>query len=308
MNKLKTKKILITGALGQDGIILSRLLKNKNCDVLGWIKSTKTINSKINKIKYQKINLLKKKEINYNINNYKPDFVVHFGSNNPSFNERIHKKKDFNSNNKLGCINLINSILDLNLKTIFIFANSSQIYFSQNKIRVNEKSIIKKSSSYTSFRIDVLEYLKKIKKKHNFKFINLSLFNHDSIYRNNKFLIPRLIKAFKNNDSKFLNKIYNENISSDFSHAEDICEAIYLLIKRKILIDNLILSSGKLTKINDIIDYLIENYPNKIILKHKKVFEKKGLIGNNSLSKKILRWKPKKNIYDAVDEIYNLVN
>jgi len=31
------------------------------------------------------------------------------------------------------------------------------------------------------------------------------------------------------------------------------------------------------------------------------------LIGNNKLAKKLLKWRPRKSIYDAVDEIYNFI-
>ena len=34
------KKIIITGAHGQDGIILSKILKNKNYKVFGVVKKT----------------------------------------------------------------------------------------------------------------------------------------------------------------------------------------------------------------------------------------------------------------------------
>ena len=38
----------------------------------------------------------------------------------------------------------------------------------------------------------------------------------------------------------------------------------------------------------------------------KKNFKKKSFIlGDNKLAKNILNWKIKKNIYDAIDEIYN---
>ena len=39
--KIKKKNILITGALGQDGIILSKILIKKKYKVTGWIKKKK---------------------------------------------------------------------------------------------------------------------------------------------------------------------------------------------------------------------------------------------------------------------------
>ena len=53
---MKNKKILITGALGQNGIILSQLLTKKKYQVYGWIKNKK-YNHKIKIVNYEIINL-----------------------------------------------------------------------------------------------------------------------------------------------------------------------------------------------------------------------------------------------------------
>ena len=149
-----------------------------------------------------------------------------------------------------------------------------------------------------------MKFLNKFKDDKNFSYTNLILFNHDSKLRNEKFLFPRLIKAIKNKDINFVNKIYNQNIIADFSHAEDICYAIYLLIKKNICIENLILSSGKKTKVNNLIDQLILKYKLKFKFSSKIKNNKNYLIGNNNLAKKLLKWRPKKNIFDALTEMY----
>ena len=73
----------------------------------------------------------------------------------------------------------------------------------------------------------------KVKKKYKCNIVMAILFNHDSIYRNKKFLIPRLIKIIKNKQFKKLNLIYKENISGDFSHADDICLGLLKLVNIK---------------------------------------------------------------------------
>ena len=141
------------------------------------------------------------------ISNLKPDYLIHFGSSNPSFLEKTINKRKFNYENKKNTLNLIQSIINKSPKTIFIFANTSQI-FNFKKKKVNEKSKISKTSYYTSFRIDILKYMLDLKKKFKFKFINLILFNHDSIYRNKKFLLPKIVQSIKQNNYKFLEQIY----------------------------------------------------------------------------------------------------
>jgi GDP-D-mannose dehydratase len=302
------RKIIITGALGQDGIILSKLLtKNKKFIVFGLIK--KIYKNKIKKVIYKKINLLNKKEVNIILLKIRPDVIVHFGSENPSYQQ----KKNFYLKNYSSLKNLFNATALLKNKVHFIFPNSSHI-FSNKKKKISEKQMFflnydysKSNFSYSRFRINSFNYIKKFiknKKINNIKFTNLILFNHDSKYRNNKFLLPRLIKAIKSEDSRFVNYIYKKNIIGDFSHAEDICKAIYLLIYKKVFIENLILSSNKITKVNLIIDYLLTKFQNNIQINPNFNVNSKCVIGDNTLAKKILNWKIKKNIFLAASEIY----
>ena len=41
------------------------------------------------------------------------------------------------------------------------------------------------------------------------------------------------MRSIKKNNITFLNYIISQNIKADFSHAEDICLALYKLIKSK---------------------------------------------------------------------------
>ena len=294
--------ILITGAQGQDGIILSEILIKKGFNVMGVIRSKK-FKKKINKVKYYILDLFNSIEIERFLSKSKPDYIVHLGSENPSFNQK-NKKKKFENKNIKSSLNLINSINNLNLNCIFIFANSSQI-FKKTKKRVNEKFQITKKDPYTSFRIDIIKYMKLLKKKNKFKYINLILFNHDSKFRSEKFLLPRIVKSIKSKDKKFINEIYKQNIYADFSHAEDICNAIFLLIKKKIIVDNIILSSSKLTSVNKLIKYLLNKNKIKNIIDSNINIKKKqiNLIGDNRFAKEILGWKIKKDIYKALNEM-----
>ena len=145
--------------------------------------------------------------------------------------------------------------------------------------------------------------MKKKKAKKNTNISMAILFNHDSKYRKKKFLIPRLIKFIKKRDFKKINEIYQENLSGDFSHAEDICYGIYKLLISKKNPDKLIFASNKVLYINDIIDYLlkINKIKKTFSLKHKK--NSHTPIGNNFFTKKTLQWKIKKNTFLAAKEL-----
>ena len=119
------KKVLITGINGQDGIILTKILKKKNYLVYGFVKK----NTKKNKVKYfstsnKKFNIIKKE-----IDKIKPDIIIHLGSKNPSYNKKFIKK-DYKIN-----LHFTKKIIDYvkNNNHIKLIMISSSIIFKKSK-------------------------------------------------------------------------------------------------------------------------------------------------------------------------------
>jgi nucleoside-diphosphate-sugar epimerase len=294
-----TKNVFITGGLGQDGKILIRLLKKKKINLNIFFKGNKT--NKKKGVRVINSSLLNKKKLDKIFNKTKPDIVLHLASNNPSFGEKNYNL--FFKKNYKATKNIFYSTFDNNLKAKFIFCSSSQIFEKKNGL-VNEKSKIKITTDYTKFRIYSDNLMLKYKQKNKIKYTNAILFNHDSIFRNKKFIIPRIITAILNKDNVFLNNIIKKNIFTDFSHAKDICYALYKLMFSTANLDKIILSSNRKTSLNKIIYDVIKKNNLKLNINFKKYQINKSLIGNNKLAKKVLKWHPKKNIYMAANEIY----
>ena len=300
-----TKNVFITGGLGQNGKILTKLLKKKKINLSILFKGKKS-NQK-DGVRFISSNLLNKKELDKIFNKTKPDIVLHLASNNPSYGEKNHNL--FFKENYKATKNIFYSTFDNNIKAKFIFCSSSQIFDKKNGL-VNEKSKTRVTTDYTKFRIDSDNLMLKYKQKNKIKYTNAILFNHDSKFRNKKFIIPKIITAILNKNNIFLNNIIKRNIFADFSHAEDVCSALYKLMFSTTNLDKIILSSNKKTSLNKIFYDLIKKNNLKLNIKFKKYKTKKSLIGNNKLAKKTLKWYPKKNIFIAANEIYkfNLSN
>ncbi len=291
------KKILITGAKGQDGFILSNILAKKNYKVFGLINKNYKINNK--KVKYYLVKEQKFKLIKKILNKISPDTIIHLGSENPSHNQKFTKKNYVK--NLIFTKQLIDYVCEKN-KIKFILASSSNIY-NKSKIKIKENSKTKVSSFYSKFRLEATNYLLKRKKIHRLNASVIILFNHDSIYRGSRFLLPRLISFVKKRNYSEIKKIYKDNINGDFSHAEDICNAIYLLIKLDKNPDKIIFCSGKRSYINDIIKYFLPDIENIIYMV--KTYKNKSIIGSNTKAKKLLKWKINKNFLQAAKEIYS---
>jgi nucleoside-diphosphate-sugar epimerase len=245
------KNLYITGGHGQDGIILTNILLSSRRYKLHIITNKKRF-KKINNVTYYINNLQNRKSIKKFFLENKPDIIIHLACKNPAFNQSGYNK--FFKQNIIATKNIVDVSYESNNKIRFIFANSSQIFKKKNGI-VNESSKYKISTSYTRFRIEMNNYIKnKIK-----NYTNAILFNHDSKFRNKKFLIPRIVKYLKNKNYSRLKNIIKSNISGDFSHAEDICYAIYKIIDLR-SIKKIIISSGYYTDINQIIFFLIKKF------------------------------------------------
>ena len=296
---LKKRNIVITGALGQDGIILSKLLLKKKYNVIGIVKR---INShRIINIKYNKVDLLNYNKVSNFLEKINPICVIHLGTENPNYIE-LKRKKDFYKNNLKATKNLIKYFSLNKPKKKLILIGTSQMYGKLIKL-ADLKSKFDPINSYAKFRVESYKYMLNNKKKYQSKMTTAILFNHDSQYRKRKFLIPRLIRLIKSKNFKKINEIYQENITGDFSHAEDICNGLYKLIISKDNPNKLIFSSNKETFINDIIKYLLRKKNIKKKLTDNNLSKNSTPIGDNSFTKKLLKWKIKKNIFIAANEL-----
>ena len=296
---LKKKTIVITGALGQDGIILSKLLLKKKYKIFGIIK--KKNSNKFKNITYNNLNLLNFKKTSEFLDKINPTCVIHLGTENPNYDE-LQKKIDFYKKNLEATKNLINYFSSKKNDMKLILVGSSQMYSkSKKKVRLNTK--FNPANSYANFRVDSFKYMVKKKKKHKLNMTTAILFNHDSMYRKKKFLIPRIVKSIKSKSFKKVDKIYQENISADFSHAEDICCGLYRLIITKKNPDKLIFSSNTKTYINDLINFLLKKNKVKRKFFTNNMISNSTPIGDNSYTKKILHWNINKNIFIAANEL-----
>ena len=295
----KKKNVVITGALGQDGIILSKLLIKKKYNIYGVVK--KLNKKKIKGVNYSTVNILDYRRFSNYIKKVKPHALLHLGTENPNYLE-LKKKKDFYKKNLKTTKKLIDYFSKYLPNKKLILIGSSQMYDPSSK-KVNLNSEFNPGNSYARFRVESYNYMVKRKKIDNSKMVTAILFNHDSSFRKKKFLIPRLVKLIKLKNFNKLEEIYETNISGDFSHAEDICYGLYKLMISKYSPDKLIFSSNKRTYINDIIYLLLKKNKIKYNFINKVKSNSSTPIGDNKFTSRLLNWSHKKNIFVAAKEL-----
>lgn len=224
----------ITGATGVLGKILCRKLKNQNIQYSAFKADVRD---------YIALNdWVCKNDISY---------IIHLASKVAlkEVEENIDMAYDVNVS---GTINII-KVLKTNLKTIDLFyASSSHVYKSfSNPIKETDELEPINSYGLTKYISELL--LLDFKKKN--LDINICIGRIFSFYhfsQNPPFLYPSLMERFKNEDLNKPFKLFGANSTRDFLNAEEVCDIIIQLVKRKY--DGVVnVASGKSLKIIDFV-------------------------------------------------------
>ena len=288
-----SKKIaLIYGGLGQNGYLLTKFLIKKKYKIYLKIKSNN--NSRIFKnITYLKLNINNYANIFDLIKKTKPNEIYNFigPSDKVSFEKKpfIFFKKDFLLN-----LYTLESIRLLNFKTKVFYCSSSEVFGTLDRI-VSEKSerIIENNYSLTkSINEMLIEFYRS-----NFN-INVCygiLFNHDSIYRKDKFLYKILFNFF---DQKKFEKPFLINNINDIKYrakASEFIKIIWKILQKKKLNDYII-STNKSISVKNLIIKLAKINQIKLFWKKEfdkvKIYNKKKLIIEGPLKKNSYNLKP----------------
>lgn len=301
------KKILITGSQGFIGKNLTLKLASTN-NVYGTFYKKKKNN--IKNVKFFKCDVRNKKKVKQLLHKIKPDIIFHLAAKSHptfSFNNPIETM----NTNVMGTINILEACKILKLKSKIIVACSSAQFGKKNFNELPVKEVSKQSpehiyglSKLVQEKIS-LQYFK----MYNLYICNAIIFN-TSGYGKNFDVFQDLSKQVLNQTKKKIIKLNVGNIDNqrDFLHVNDTVNALELIANKGENGQSYIISSGKLTKIKKILDYINKITKKKIIIKPKsklfRRYDEKNILGNSNKLKK-LGWRPKFTVFDIVKDIIN---
>ena len=323
------KKAIITGVYGQDGTYLAKYLLEKKIKVYGiYIKKNNNL-SYLNiekKLKLIKCDISNFKKISSIIKKIKPDFIFNFAgisSISKSYQNPIQNDKINNSS----VLNILESIKKFSKKSKLFQASSSELFSENKSKKINEKSSFNPKSPYAIAKLSAHYYCDLYRSVYNIYAVSGILFNHESPLRKEEFFTKKIIKNLVSYKLKKKNKIQIGNIYSerDWGSAEDFIKIIYKSLTLKKPTD-FIFCTGIKRSVKYFIDSVAKNLKidllwirkkNKIMAidqstKHiiietnKKLFKENSLYGfkgNNQKAKKILNWKPDKNINNIIKKM-----
>ena len=262
------KNILITGISGQDGVFLSKklLLEEQDLKIVGISRQNKTSiynklqylgveSSLFRKIRILNLNLEKSDEVRQFLKDQKFNYVYNL-TGPSSIYKSINKEYDSKLINII-FDNLTNSLIKQKNLCNFFQASSSEM-FSQNETGLfNENSEMNPRSPYAIAKYKNHKKVINLRKDYEWNITSGILFNHESEFRGDEFLIKKIINSAINIKKNKQNKLVlgSTKLIRDWSYASDICGAIHLINSINSN-SHYVVGSGRGTSIGEVVNYI----------------------------------------------------
>ena len=239
------KNVLITGITGQDGSFLTdHLLQNSEYQVIGtsrqknndyFYKKLEHLNVKSSAIKNLKI--VQADALDYeSINSVIKNSTIHSVYNLVGPSSVYESLADpFNSSKSIifSFNNLVKALIENNNYPKFFQTSSSEMFEANVNEKLNENSHFKPRSPYGSSKLYIHNLISFLRKKYEWKMTSGILFNHESEFRPDKYLIMKIINCaidIKNKKSNQL-ELGSLDIVRDWGFAGDHTRAMKMIIE-----------------------------------------------------------------------------
>jgi GDPmannose 4,6-dehydratase len=319
-NKSK-KKALITGITGQDGSYLAELLLKKGYEVFGLVRKTShflypNISHLQSEVSLIQADLLDPVSLREALQEVKPDEVYNLASQShpsESFKQPIHTAEITG----IGAHRVLDATYDVDPKTKFYQASSSEMYGWVKEIPQNEETPFNPANPYAAAKLYAHAMTKIYRASYNMFACGGILFNHESPRRHLGFVTQKVTYAaacikLGVGNSEYLNeegeaivkngKVSLGNLSAkrDWGFAGDYVEAMWLMMQQE-KPDDFVISTGETHTIEELckeaFSYVGEDWKKYVVIDKRFIrpTETGPLIGDASKARKELGWEPKVN-------------
>jgi len=332
------KKALITGITGQDGSYLAEFLLKKGYEVHGIKRRTSLINTYRIDHLYQPLHDQDRKFILHHgdltdatsliriIQETQPDEIYNLAAQSHvavSFEEPEYTA----NSDALGPLRILEAIriLNLNHKTKYFQASTSELYGDVREVPQNEKTPFYPRSPYGVAKLYAYWITVNYREAYGIYACNGILFNHESPVRGETFVTRKITRALTRIKLGIQKNLYlgNLNAKRDWGHAKDYVEAQWLILQQQ-KPEDFVIATGKQYSVRDFINLACKNLDMKIEWKGKDLnevgsfngkdiikidpryfrpTEVETLLGDASKAKEKLNWVPKVSFEQLVKEM-----
>jgi GDPmannose 4,6-dehydratase len=247
-------KILVTGVFGQDGFIVSELLKSSGHEVHGtYFPSFDDPSSHpfLSKSELSPLDVTEINQVEEIFSGVLPESVIHLAGETSVASSWASPTRTMMAN-VVGTSNLVEILRKSNASTHFVNATSVEVFDEQTSI-INESSPKKAGNPYGISKLATAQLVTAMRAD-GLSMMNVYLSNHESKYRPEKFVMGKLARGVAAIADGRQEKLIMGDLSivRDWSSAEDICKGIVKVVESGFN-EDLILASGTNTRLSDIV-------------------------------------------------------
>lgn len=293
-------KVLVTGSSGFVGVYLQKELSNHNHKVFGLDVSK-------DKGALESVDIRDSSKLSCLVNEINPDAVFHLAGISKAVGE---DPKEIYEINVMGTLNLLMACNRLAHKPKFMFVSSSQVYgnvaiYSQP---IMENQFFSPLNHYGASKAAGENLVLAYHNEYNLPVCILRPFNHTGPGQPPFFVLPKLVKAFK--ERKETIHLGNLDITRDFCDVRDVVQIYVSLLENFQNGQVFNIASGNGYSLSDIINILVElsGYRPKILScdDFKRSNDIKYAIGNCEKLNSVLDYKRLKyDIRYTLEEMLN---
>jgi UDP-glucose 4-epimerase len=316
-------KILVTGGAGYIGSHVVKLLIQQGFDVVvidnlsqGHIKAI------TQPAEFRKVDLIDYQALKKIIEDDLPEAAIHFAAF-AEVAESVKNPKKYYLNNVLGSINLLNALIECNIKKI-VFSSTCSLYGNPLHVPISEKESIKPINPYAKTKFIIEQVMHDYNISFGLNYVALRYFNAagasmDGVlgesHKPETHLIPLILQVALGIREQI--QIYGNDYPTidgtcirDYIHVEDLAEAHikalnYILAENNSLIVNL--GTGTGNSVNEVINLAEEVTFKKIrrIIAERREGDPAVLVADNRKAKEKLNWSPKYDLKTIISSAWN---
>jgi len=300
---MRSKNIVITGAAGQDGLILGLKLINSGHTVHGIVRSQEQVNlvSEYNpSMNVSTLDFTNLNEIKSFLAKKTPDQIFHLSAKSSVANSWIDSENTLQSN-VFHTLNWLNALNDLGMhSTRFYHASSSEMFGLPKSHPQTEETLLHPRSPYGVSKVAAHHLVVNYRESFGQFASTGILFNHESPLRPPNFVTRKITKGVAEIASGLSKQLVlgNIKISRDWGWAPDYVNGMISILEHDSPSD-FILASGVSHSLEDFIKTAFEVVGIFEWEKHLRIDESLmrpadvvSVVGDSSKAKKILAWAP----------------
>lgn len=307
---MKNKKAIIIGSDGQDGKIAMRLLIKNKYLVLGIDKSsfnTEGIDWK------EMVDIRDKNQVFNLISSINPDEIYYLAAfNQSSEDKKISDGELFKRSydiNVFALLNFLEAIKRFSPKTKLFYASSSMIFGNTKDGLVNENTPFAPDTPYGITKLDGMMICRYFRDNYNVFASSGILFNHESEFREEKFLSRKIIQGAINIKRGLQKELILGNLGAevDWGYAYDYVEAMRAILDLGTA-DDFIIASGKKHSVSEFAKeafLCLGLHWKEYVKEDKNILTRKrnAIYGSIKKLQKATGWKPKVGFREMIMKI-----